>query len=240
MPAAARTRAVLFDLGNTLVAYYVAADFARILRECLRGCIDVLALDARVEQEELLERALALNVDRPEHAVWPLAERLRVLFGDAVSDPRMLESVTQAFLRPIFAIAALDPEALPVLRTLRQRGIRTAIVSNLPWGSPAAAWRAELERHGLLAAVDAAVFCVDVGHRKPHPAPIERALELLKVAPGEAVFVGDDPRWDVAGAKRAGVRPILLSRLPTHEVDESVPVARDLRSVLEHIFERGA
>jgi len=233
--AAVCTRAVLFDLGNTLVAYYVAADFARILRECLRNCVDVLAVDGG-DEEELLQRALALNVDRPENAVWPLAERLRVLFGDRVSDPRMLESVTQAFLQPIFAIATLDADALPVLATLRQRGIRTAIVSNLPWGSPAAPWRLELERHGLLAAVDAAVFCVDVGHRKPHPAPIERALQLLHVEPGEAVFVGDDPRWDVAGAERAGVRPILLSRLPGHGVGESVPVVRDLRSVLDHVF----
>jgi putative hydrolase of the HAD superfamily len=230
-----RTRAVLFDLGNTLVAYYVAADFARILRECLRGCVEVLALDGGVE-EELLQRALALNVDRAENAVWPLAERLRVLFGDAVSDPATLENVTQAFLRPIFAVATLDAEALPVLATLRQRGIRTAIVSNLPWGSPAAAWRLELERHGLLAAVDAAVFCVDVGYRKPHPAPIERALRLLHMEPGEAVFVGDDPRWDVAGAQRAGVRPILLSRLAAPEVGESVPVIRDLRGVLNHIL----
>src|SRR3974390_283971 len=195
-----RTRAVLFDLGNTLVAYYAAADFARILRECLRGCVNALALDGQVEEEVLLQRALALNVDQADHAVWPLAERLRVLFGDSVSDPRMLESVTQAFLRPIFAIATLDSEALPVLATLRQRGIRTAIVSNLPWGSPAAAWRRELERHGLLAAVDAAVFCVDVGYRKPHPAPIERALDLLHAKPAEAVFVGDDLRWDITGA----------------------------------------
>ena len=58
--------------------------------------------------------------------------------------------------------------------------------------------------------MDAAVFCVDVGYRKPHPAPVRRALALLDVPATEAVFVGDDPRWDVAGAQAAGVRPILL------------------------------
>jgi len=52
--------------------------------------------------------------------------------------------------------------------------IKTAIVSNSPWGSSANAWRHELMRHGLLERVDAAVFCGDVGWRKPNPAAQER------------------------------------------------------------------
>jgi putative hydrolase of the HAD superfamily len=83
-------------------------------------------------------------------------------------------------------------------------------VSNTPWGSPADAWRAELTRHGLLDRVDAAVFCMDVGWRKPHRAPFDRALSLLEVAPADALFVGDDHRWDVVGAQNAGLRPVLL------------------------------
>jgi hypothetical protein len=35
-------RAVLFDLGNTLVSYYAAPDFGPILRRALRACIEVL------------------------------------------------------------------------------------------------------------------------------------------------------------------------------------------------------
>ena len=75
------------------------------------------------------------------------------------------------------------PRAVPLLEALRGHGIKTAIVSNTPWGSPAGAWRAELTRHGLLNKVDATVFCMDVGWRKPHRAPFERALSLLKWRP---------------------------------------------------------
>src|SRR5687767_14494669 len=77
-------------------------------------------------------------------------------------------------------------------------------------GSPSSAWRMELARHCLLESVDAVVFCVDVGWRKPHRAPFDRALALLDVAATDAVFVGDDPRWDIVGAQNAGVRPVLL------------------------------
>jgi putative hydrolase of the HAD superfamily len=205
-------RAVLFDLGNTLVSYYAAADFAPILRRCLGACAEILPSDPVADPTEVFERALALNVEREDGSVWPLDERLRLLFGHPASDADLRERLSAAFLAPIFATAILDPDALPTLAALRARGIRTAIVSNTPWGSPGHLWRAELGRHGLLAAVDAAVFCVDVGYRKPHPAPIERALRLLEVDASDAVFVGDDPRWDVLGAERAGVRPILLQR----------------------------
>ena len=83
-------------------------------------------------------------------------------------------------------------------------------MSNTPWGSPAASWKEELARHGLLDQVDAVVFCVDVGWRKPHPAPFQRALTRLEVPASEAIFVGDDPRWDVLGAESVGLHPLLL------------------------------
>src|SRR5262245_58392296 len=125
-------------------------------------------------------------------------------------------SVPEANLR----MARPDPQAVPVLDELRGRGIKTAIVSNTPWGSSAHDWRAELNRHGLLDKVDATVFCMDVEWRKPHRAPFDRALSLLEVAPADALFVGDDHRWDVVGAQNAGLRPILLEAVvPTSRRD---------------------
>jgi putative hydrolase of the HAD superfamily len=114
------------------------------------------------------------------------------------------------FLQPIFRLGTLDAHALPTLAALRRKGIRTAIVSNTPWGSPAERWAEELRRHGLTEAVDATVFCVDVGWRKPAPQIFQHALSLLDVGARDSVFVGDDPRQDVAGAQRSGLRAILI------------------------------
>ena len=33
---------------------------------------------------------------------------------------------------------------------------------------------------------------------------------MLDVAPSDALFVGDDHRWDIVGAQNAGLRPVLL------------------------------
>src|ERR1700691_2214694 len=62
--------------------------------------------------------------------------------------------------------------------------------------SQAEPWRQELQRRGLLDLVDEAIFCVDVGWRKPAPQIFEHALTRLGVAARRAVFVGDDVRWD--------------------------------------------
>ncbi|MBV7328276.1 HAD family hydrolase [Chloroflexi bacterium TSY] len=46
------------------------------------------------------------------------------------------------------------------------------------------------------------------GIRKPDPEIFQRALRHLRVDPSGAVFVGDNPNADIAGAQRAGMRAI--------------------------------
>jgi putative hydrolase of the HAD superfamily len=205
--------AVLFDLGNTLVSYYRSADFPPVLRRCVAAAAEALPGHPTAAQlDAAFARALACNVERADGRVWPLAERLiRVFELEADTPAALLERLAQRFLEPVFATAKIDPDALSILKIIRELGIKSAIVSNTPWGSAAAAWRKELARLGLTGAVDAAVFCTDVGWRKPASPAFERALTLLGVRAERAWFVGDDRRWDVEGATRAGLRPILLS-----------------------------
>jgi putative hydrolase of the HAD superfamily len=225
--------AVLFDLGNTLVSYYRTAEFAPVLERCIAAGAEVLrerpGLGA-VDRAAAHERALVANAERTDHRVRPLEERLLEVFGlDARGVPgELVARLGDAFLRPIFATARLDAAALDVLSEIKRLGIKTAIVSNTPWGSPAGVWRAELARHGLLERVDAAVFCVDVGWRKPAPQAFMRALELLGVAAERACFVGDDPVWDVAGARAAGLRPILLGPGSATELCERIATLAEL------------
>jgi putative hydrolase of the HAD superfamily len=67
--------------------------------------------------------------------------------------------------------------------------------------------RAKLAALGLGDAFDVMVLSDELGRqfRKPHPAPFRAALAGLGVDPGEALFVGDRPDKDVAGAAGAGM-----------------------------------
>src|SRR5215471_527346 len=94
-------RAVIFDLGNTLVSYYPPSNFLPVLRRSLEACLLTLGHSPlqREAQTTLLHEALELNQERADLAVWPLEERLRVLFSAyAAPDAAMIERLAAAFL----------------------------------------------------------------------------------------------------------------------------------------------
>ena len=220
--------AVLFDLGNTLVSYYKPAEFHPVLERCVAAVTRLLQSEGhQVVAASAFERAKCLNKERPDFRVWPLRERLKEIFagtGEPLTDA-LMEAMSEQFLGPILATGTMNPEAIPVLRQLKALGLKCAILSNTPWGSPAAAWRNELRRWGLLEWVDTAVFCVDVGWRKPAPQIFEQALMCLGVTAARALFVGDDLQWDVEGARSAGIAPVLLSDVPL-SVDDCCVIQR--------------
>ena len=78
-----------------------------------------------IMDQAIFVRAMGMNTERPDGAVRALGERLSELFGEHASvDDSTLTAVCEAFLKPIFDVARLDPDALPLLETLRQaRGI---------------------------------------------------------------------------------------------------------------------
>lgn len=213
-------RAVLFDLGGTLVEYYTKADFPGILEEAIgevEGYLRHLDL-LRVTPQALWQRVSGEDHEASDHRVRPLERRLIRIFqlDDAnctVAQPVSGDLVAEMcwrFLRPIFARGRRYGDAHPVLQMLRAAGLQTAIVSNTPWGSQAEPWREEVERHGL--SVQAIVTCRDAGWRKPARQIFEFALARVGASPQESLFVGDDPRWDVLGPREMGMEAVLIDR----------------------------
>lgn len=99
------------------------------------------------------------------------------------------------------------PDGLETLPRLRRAGRRLVVVSN--WD---VSLHQVLERVGLAGLLDGVVTSAEVGARKPGVAIFERALSLAGVAASETVHVGDSLEEDVAGARAAGIEPVLLLR----------------------------
>lgn len=100
------------------------------------------------------------------------------------------------------------PDAHSVLETLQQSDYRIGLVTN----SMQPMWMrdVELEAYGFMAYLDARITSGDTGYMKPHPAIYERILTLLEVPAAQAVFVGDRPANDIAGANEAGLISVLM------------------------------
>jgi putative hydrolase of the HAD superfamily len=213
------TAAVLFDLGNTLAAYYHTSEFRPILAEAIGAVRDELMRRGlcRVSEESVMAAAVAENREAPDYRVTPMTDRFERIFQVSLADdPSLAATTCERFMAPIFALGRVYDDTLPTLAMLRDAGVRTAIVSNAPWGSPPEMWHRELRRLGLSDAADAVVLCGDVGWRKPAPQIFQHAASKLGCQPEECMFVGDDLCWDVEGSAAAGMRPMLIDRDGRH------------------------
>lgn len=99
------------------------------------------------------------------------------------------------------------PDAVPALETLHDRGLRLVVVSNWDCSLPRV-----LDGCGLGEMLDGTITSAGAGARKPDPAIFERALELAGCEPEEALHVGDTADEDLAGARAAGIRSLLIDR----------------------------
>jgi putative hydrolase of the HAD superfamily len=228
---------ILFDLGNTLVRYFFKPEFPGILEEGISEVQSYLGQQGLLAASDdgLWQRVEAENHEAPDDRVRPLEGRLLRIF-QLGSDlpPEATMAMCRRFLVPFLSAACRYEDTLPTLQKLKAQGFKTAIVSNLPWGSPAEPWHEEVARQALTEWMDAVVFCTDIGWRKPAHQIFEYTLDRLQVQPQQCLFVGDNPRWDVAGPRALGIDAVLIDR---HELNLDVaerPI-RDLAGLWDRL-----
>lgn len=204
-------KVVLFDLGNTLVRYYERSEFPTILEKGIGKVAERLRADGRLraDTETIHKRVAEENQEAADNRVRPLEGRLARIFE---VDETFAASLCAEFMIPIFQVGKVYEETIPVLKALRSRGIRTGLVSNTAWGSPAQLWRNELHRLELDSGLDHVIFCRDVGWRKPDRRIFEWTLQRVGAPASDCLYVGDNPRWDRAGPASVGMDSVLVER----------------------------
>ena len=115
-----------------------------------------------------------------------------------------------------------------VLTELAQRGLKLGLISNSH--RCLSSFQQHFELEGLIAA---AVSSSEHGFMKPHPSIFGAALTLAGVAAAESVMVGDSLSHDIDGARRVGMRGILVHRSDDPPPVTDVPVIRSMGELLE-------
>jgi putative hydrolase of the HAD superfamily len=104
-------------------------------------------------------------------------------------------------------------DTVRVLHDLRERGVATALVSNIGWDP-----RPVLHAYGVETLLDALVLSDERGVLKPDPAIFRLACAELGVEPSDALMIGDNPDTDGA-ATAAGCGFVLVSPDPDRAAD---------------------
>ena len=98
-------------------------------------------------------------------------------------------------------------DSFPVLRDLRARGVKSALISNCSHST-----RPIVDRLGIDEEFDEVLLSFEVGMHKPDPEIYRDALRRLgDVAPVRAVFVDDQPAY-CDGAAALGIETFLIDR----------------------------
>ncbi|WP_029116348.1 HAD family hydrolase [Mycobacterium sp. URHB0044] len=210
-----RVRAVLFDFSGTLFRLEEDDSWFAGME------VDEREVDGHV-QAELMRRLTAptgrsVDMDPKTYEAWvnrdlaPHLHReayLHVLRESGLADHHA-ESLYSRVIEP--SSWTPYPDTAAVLAGLHDRGIKTAIVSNIPFDV-----RPAFQTIGAADHVTEFVLSFEVGVVKPNPEIFETTLSRLGVSAAEALMVGDSEEADGA-AQTVGCGFALVDPLPTTE-----------------------
>lgn len=193
LSALVKADAILFDLDGTLID--TAPDFIGVLNRQLQAH----------GRAPLPPEKIRAFVSQGAKAVVALG------FGDRVDiDSAEFEALRQEFLQSYLKHIADETVLFPgmdvLLTALEARGTPWGIVTN----------KHSMFTTPLLKALHLdsrckVTICPDmVNHTKPHPEPMLKAADILKVKPEACVYVGDHRR-DIEAGRNAGMATVAVS-----------------------------
>jgi putative hydrolase of the HAD superfamily len=187
------SRAVVFDLDDTLYPYrrFVESGLAAVAAhlEHAHGVNGNWVFNWLLQASRGADRG---------HELQACLAVLRLSPGLLPVLLRILRAHTPSLQLPHASARALE--------ALRSDGWRLGVLTN---GAPSVQAR-KVEALGVARRVDAVVYAAEHGSGagKPETAPFAEVARRLGVPPARIVFVGDDARADVEGARNAGMRAI--------------------------------
>lgn len=174
-------RALLFDFDGTLL------DTNELIEQTFLGVLDKF-FPGRYKAEDVI------HFNGP-----PLSETFSAIAPNQIDE--LIAAYRELNLELHDELVKEYDGVRETIRILKSRGHKLAIVSTKR--------RPTIERGlaimGLRQEFDLIIGLDDVTHAKPHPEPVQLALEKLGVQPEEALMIGDNSH-DIEGGKNAGVR----------------------------------
>jgi putative hydrolase of the HAD superfamily len=229
-------KAVFFDLYNTLVGFDPPKEEteAKILKE----------LGINVTPQALLRPITAADdFIYKEHSRYPIGKRSKeetvelyteyhgIILKEAGIEPswELITGILKKWLKADYKMVLFD-DVVPTLTQLKERDLVLGLISNVDRDITPL-----YDGLGLAKWLGVVVTSQEVGFNKPDPQIFRAALRKAKLRPVEALYVGDQPQIDVAGANGAGMLGILIDRLGLFNETPLSPRISSLTQVVEYL-----
>jgi putative hydrolase of the HAD superfamily len=199
-------KAVLFDLGGTLVKTAGIPEIFRRILESFGSRVDIDLIEKAYEANKIRFDVEAGQVELGESFWTKWNANLLIEVGIENDTEHLARRISDAWWN--HAGLQLYSDVLPTVTNLSTKKIPTGIVTNALRND----YEQILRRLRIEQYFDIVVGTDDCRAAKPDPRIFEYALEKLNLEPSETIFVGDDVRRDYEGSKKAGMKPLLISR----------------------------
>jgi HAD superfamily hydrolase (TIGR01509 family) len=202
-------RAILFDAGNTLIRMDYVAIATELARHGVRVTPETLQRAewiARVRMDtELFAPERPVSTESRDTATYYTR---CVLEAAGVVDPAVINAIAEwrrVYNMPVGLWTVAEPHAAAALALVREKGRVAGVVSNSN-----GTIRGILETLDLARSLDFVLDSHEEGLEKPDPRFFQLALARAGVKAEEAAYIGDLYSVDVIGARRAGIRAVLM------------------------------
>jgi len=229
------TKAVLFDMGNTLIKFDVGSPeevFHKVLASMgiIRSVDEIKRAFLNAEEEAKNLNLLSLFGKIQREAYWHKWDSL-VLKHLSIAEGKELAKVVQSIWSDHVDCTPY-PEVKMVLSKLKQKRLALGLISN--------AYEEEINLTLRKANLEKEIFDIIVGvdtikKAKPHPDVFQYALRKLKVRPAETLFTGDKMEVDYEGAEKVGIKALLIQRTEDAKKTQGLRAISNLEEIFSYI-----
>lgn len=214
-PAKGQIKAVLFDLGDTLVNFgrikkaEIFATGARLTYDYLRSLNQQIGGFKWYCLRNFLNlhvRRLVSNFERRDFDSLELLKKAGTKRGINLTTEQWRHLIW-LWYEPLTGIGRTEPQIKETLTALRTSGLKLGILSNT--FVHACALEKHMEQLGILYFFDVRLYSYEFPFRKPDPRIFKIAAQRISQAPENILFVGDRIDKDIKPAIRSGMLAVL-------------------------------
>jgi len=210
-----KIKAVLFDLGDTLLNYGKIDPHEPFFKAAKQTWIWLKEQGQAAGWQWLYTFRNLLSVHL--RIIWShftghdfdslqVMKNLGKKMGHQLTD-QQYEDLVWLWYDPLAKLVTIEPNLHQTLASLRDKGLKMAIVSNT--FVSASVLNRHIRELGLYEFFEFIYYSYMFNKRKPHPEMFLAAAKQLNLAPSEIIFVGDRIDNDMVGSIGVGMTPVL-------------------------------